>query len=720
MITPGVHDKYYIASTFAHPDPLKLILKHGDMYGVFDRFGDIKQSERNEQGLYLGGTRFLSRCMLHVNNARPLFLSSTVDEENLLMTIDLTNPDFYEDETCVFRRDSVHILRSRLLCNNAWHETIRVRNFGNLHIHFFLSLSFDADFRDLFEIRGMKRKERGTSFPPEYREREIVFSYYGLDEQKRSTHIFFDEAPEKFEEHEAVFRCDLRPGTERKIFFSAQCLLDNASCDTFRFDECVSLLRNKREAVSEGLLHIHTSNDQFNESFRRASADISMMTTETEYGCYPYGGIPWFCTPFGRDGIITALQCLWYNPELAGGVLRYLAVRQSGTSDRRRAAQPGKILHEVRAGEMASMNEIPFGLYFGSVDSTPLFVILAGRYWKRTGDSALIQSLWKNIKASLAWLDEYGDADRDGFIEYLPDEKGLRNQGWKDSQDSVFDEQGRLATGAIALCEVQGYAYAARMEGAMLAGMMGEDSLERALREKAGQLKKRFNEVFWDDRIDCFVLALDGDKKPCRVVSSNTGHTLFAGIAERKKAEKIAATLLSELSFSGWGIRTIAAKEPRYNPMSYHNGSIWPHDNSIVAAGLAAYGFRNAFSMVFSAIFEASLHMEFHRLPELFCGFHRRKGVAPTLYPVACSPQTWASGSLPFMLQASLGLHFEAPENRIVFREPCLPEFLDYVRLSNLRLGSDKKADLLIRRHDEDVSIEVLRKDKDLEIVIVK
>ncbi|MBI1912240.1 MAG: amylo-alpha-1,6-glucosidase [Deltaproteobacteria bacterium] len=715
-----IEDKFYIVATSEILDPFRLILKEGDIFGVFDRFGDILPLGKNEQGLYFEGTRFLSYYELKINGARPLFLSSNIDEDNLLMNIDLTNPDIYERNELVLSRDSVHIMRSKLLLENRCLEQIKLRNFGQEKINFELEISADADFRDIFEVRGIKRRKRGTLLEPEYRDKEFRVSYEGLDNIRRTMALQFAKKPDRVEGRKFFYVITLDKGGVVDLYFSIDCLSDGAGKLNLDFEQAISEARRKLAVKNKKTAAVYTSNSQFNRSISRSIADINMMLTETKLGTYPYGGIPWFCTPFGRDGIITALECLWIKPDVAKGVLKYLATLQSQNFDKSKASEPGKILHESRLGEMAGLGEIPFGLYYGSVDSTPLFIILAGAYWRRTGDTVLIKKLWKHIEASIAWMDKYGDVDGDGFLEYMPDEKGLKNQGWKDSRDSVFHADGTLAEGPIALCEVQGYYYAAKKEAASLARLLGKDNLSQRLLTEAEELKERFNRVFWDEELESYVLALDGDKRPCRVVSSNAGHALFTGIADPEKAERIGYTLLSDRSFTGWGIRTVSEKEARYNPMSYHNGSVWPHDNAMIAFGLASYGLIEDFEKIFTGIFDASLFMEFHRLPELFCGFHRRKGVAPTHYPVACSPQTWASGSLLLMLQASLGLFFEAEKKIVIFKKPKLPEFLNYIRIKDLPVDSKKKFDIEISRYGNDITIDTIGKPGDVSILIIK
>jgi glycogen debranching enzyme len=471
--------------------------------------------------------------------------------------------------------------------------------------------------------------------------------------------------------------------------------------------------RRNSEARARGQsaqCRIETSNPLMDLWLDRSSSDLAMLTTHLPTGPYPYAGVPWYSTTFGRDGIITAREMLWVDPSLARGVLAYLAATQATTEETERDAEPGKILHEARKCEMAQTGEVPFGRYYGTVDATPLFVALAGAYHRRTGDLEFIRSIWPNVLAALAWIDRYGDSDSDGFVEYARRSKhGLTQQGWKDSQDSIFHADGRMADAPIALCEVQAYVYEAKRMAAELATALGETAHAARLIEEANTLQQRFQSQFWCEELGTYAIALDGAKQPCRVASSNAGHALWTGIASPEHAARMAARFVEPDFFSGWGIRTVASAQARYNPMSYHNGSIWPHDNALIATGLARYGHTEAAMKVLTGLFDASLHFNQHRLPELFCGFERRSGEGPTLYPVACSPQAWSAGAVFGMLQACLGIDIDTAAGTISFHAPRLPEYIDWVELRDLRVG-EGSVDLLLQRHHHNVGVEIMRK----------
>ena len=496
-------------------------------------------------------------------------------------------------------------------------------------------------------------------------------------------------------------------------------LSGNNSSEDVNYTEAKDLIEKERNTTSILFANIDTSNEQFNHWINRSKADLLSLLAKTKTGNYPYAGVPWYNTPFGRDGIITGMETLWLIPEISRDVLLFLASKQATELIPEKDAEPGKILHEARTGEMANTGEVPFKEYYGTIDATPLFVMLAGMYYERTADLKFIQQLWPNIKAAINWIDNYGDLDGDGFVEYEHKAKnGLTNQGWKDSYDSVMDEFGELADTPIALCEVQAYVYAAKQHASKLAILVNEPDFSARLSKEALVLKKNFNQKFWDEGLGCYVLALDGQKKPCRVIS-NAGHCLFTGIADEDKAKKLADILLSSDMFSGWGIRTLSASEKRYNPMSYHNGSIWPHDNALIAYGLAQYGFREHVLKLTEAVFQASLYIDLQRLPELYCGFERRHSEGPTLYPVACSPQAWSVAVVFMLLQACFQLKIDALSKTITFNRPILPEYLARVSISNLTLDTGT-CSLIFNRYHNDVSFNLLQKPDEWEILIKK
>jgi glycogen debranching enzyme len=715
-----VEDQYYILATSSLADDRTRVLKHGDTFAVFDRYGDIQPVGLGEQGLYHEETRFLSSLRLYLGDERPLLLSSSVREDNGLLVVDLTNPDIFADGRVTVPRGALHILRSKFLWRGACYEEFRITNYALFPIEFSFQLEVGADFADLFEVRGMRRPRRGRKLEPKVVEDGLVLSYEGLDGVIRNTRLECRPVPRQVTPSSFDFAASLQSRSEAVFYVTTSCASAGAAPERSSFGLAAASAAHALASERERDCMVYSSNEQFNEWFNRSLADLHMMISETPHGIYPYAGVPWFSTIFGRDGIITALQCLWINPDIARGVLSHLAATQATAEDAAQDAQPGKILHETRKGEMAALGEIPFGRYYGSIDSTPLFVLLAGAYYRRSGDLEFIGALWRHIEAAIEWIERYGDEDGDGFVEYRRrSPKGLTHQGWKDSNDAVFHADGSLAEGPIALCEVQGYVYEAYRGAAVIAGALGHSERAAELRKKRAAAGERFRDEFWCEELSTYVLALDGAKRPCRVRSSNPGHCLFTGIATRSQARRVAAGLFGDGMYSGWGVRTVSAEERRYDPMSYHNGSIWPHDNALIALGLARYGLKDLVLRLFSGLFDVSLFMELHRLPELFCGFPRRPGEGPTLYPVACAPQAWAAGAVFSFLQAALGLEIDAHHSRIRFCRPRLPPFLRRLKLANLRVGP-AEVDLLIRRHGDDVGTTVLRRKGHVELMIVK
>jgi glycogen debranching enzyme len=708
---------FYITATEQAASRPPRALKYGDTFVVIDSRGDITASPGAPAGLFHRDTRYLSRLVLLVNGKHPLLLGSKLRDDNSAFIVDLTNPDVVADRQILLEKDTVHILRTIFLWHGTAYQRLGIRNHGNRPIDVQLSILFENDFADLFEVRGSHRDRRGSATAKVRDDGQVVLVYRGLDDKVRRTTLTFDPMPDRLTNGAAAYDLHLASGESRPLFVAVSCDLAEAGPRPF----LPSLLAARRELrnAARDRTSVETSNERFNEMLCRSAADLAMLMTDTPQGRYPYAGIPWFSTTFGRDGLITALQMLWWSPDVARGVLRRLAAYQAKTTDPFADSEPGKILHEMRGGEMAALREIPFGLYYGSVDSTPLFVLLAGLYAERTGDIATVASLWPAIEAALAWIDGPGDPDGDGFVEYkCAGDQGLANQGWKDSHDAVFHADGSLAEGEIALAEVQGYVYAAKRMAARCARRLGRDAEAHKLDAEASRLAERFEAAFWCPEIETYALALDGAKKPCRVRTSNAGQVLFTGIAAPDRARLVADGLLRPRFFSGWGIRTVAKGEARYNPMSYHNGSVWPHDNALIALGLARYECKLSIERMFEGLFSAANYMEYRRLPELFCGFQRPRGHGPTLYPVACSPQAWASATPFTLLEASLGLEFDPSKSEIRLRNPRLPAFLDEVILRNLQLGSSS-VDLRVRRNNDTVSLDTPRISGNIQVSII-
>lgn len=708
-----------------HRAPAQIqVLKHGNTFAIFDRLGEINLECQSEEGVYHRGTRHLAGWELLINGKRPLLLNSTTKEDNSLLVVQMTMPELRSDRQ-VLPQGVLHVFRSLVVDDGALYEHLRLTNYAQLPIELEIEYRFRSDFRDMFEIRGAQRQRRGEMREPAVEGCHTQLAYVGLDNQLRQTTVKFDGKIKQIASDHCQMSVCLNGGAEVMLHATVICTSESKSDirsaptgHSTHAQATASLAQRIRKGEA-ARTEIFTSNEEFNSWINRSNADLDMLVTETDYGNYPYAGVPWFATPFGRDGLITALETLWVRPNLARGVLGFLAATQASDVDPASEAEPGKIIHEMREGEMAALGEVPFRRYYGTVDATPLFVVLAGRYYRRTGDRQFMEFIWSNIKRAVGWIDEYGDADGDGFIEYQShNERGLTHQCWKDSNDSIFHADGQSATGAIAVSEVQGYVYEAKLLAAELAELFDESAWSKQLRAEAAELRVKFNEAFWVNSIGTYAIALDGDKRPCAVRNSDAGHLLWSGIVDTARAAAVVDALTDERAFNGWGIRTISEGEARYNPMSYHNGSVWPHDSAICAAGMARYGYRNQCGKIMSGLFDASLFNDLHRLPELFCGFERLPGHAPTLYPVACSPQAWAAGSVFLLLQSMFGLSFAPEKPQIRFENPSLPSFLKWVRIQNFRIG-EATVDLKLHRHPGEVGLNVERKDGDVQIVVI-
>jgi glycogen debranching enzyme len=713
-----------VLAASAAADDRTRALKHGDTFAVFDHRGYIGAGSADEpvrglgeQGLYHDGTRFLSTWALEVLGTRPPFLGGMTRDEHAELVASFTNTDVELAGGRVLPLGTIHVAVKKLLWAGAMHERIVVVSYAEEPVEVDVVLHFAADFADIYEVRGMRRQARGIDLPPVVHASRVILGYRGLDGRERRTELSLEPAPTLLDVHAARYRLRLEPRAEHRIDVAVAC---NATGEVPRFDQAERRANAALERYRSGACRVASSNDRPSAWIARAIEDLHMLTTELPTGPYPYAGIPWFNTPFGRDGIVTGLQCLWARPELARGVLRYLASTQADRFIAEEDAEPGKILHETRAGEMARTKEMPFARYYGTADATPLFVVLAGAHFERTADMELVRALWPHVEAALEWIDRWGDRDGDGFVEYeRRTPEGLLHQGWKDSDDAIFHADGSVAKGPIALAEVQGYVYAAFTAAAGLAAALGRPHLSRSLEQRAATLFARFDAAFWCEDLGTYALALDGEKRPCRVRASNAGHCLFSRIARFDRAERVARTLMAPESFSGWGIRTLSTSEPRYNPMGYHTGSVWPHDNALIALGLARYGHTTEALAITSGLLAAGACFELQRMPELFCGFERAPETGPVLHPVACAPQAWAAGSVLMLLGACLGLEVNGAQSRVALTRPGLPAGLESLRVHGLALPSGA-LDFEVVGNGRNVAVNVLCREGDVQLVVIE
>ncbi|MFC5373581.1 glycogen debranching N-terminal domain-containing protein [Brevundimonas faecalis] len=698
-------DAYSIQTTTADEgehDGLETLttLKDRDAFLVADPWGDVKDGAH---GLFDRDTRLLSRFVLTVGRARPSRLSSGVTRDNVFFACHSTNRPLPPMGGRSAPAGVLHLERRRFLWDRRLFERVRVVNHGTEDILLPLAFEFGADFADIFQVRGTPRAQHGRIHPPTTDGRRVAFRYTGLDGVDRSSCIAFSEPPARLTAERAEFMFSLPRG--RRLDLYVECGIDACAApdeDRFRWNGVQARLAMRRR-MRRGASVRGRRSPRFNDWLTQSRTDVALLTTDLPTGPYPYAGVPWFSTPFGRDGIITAWQMLWIDPSLAKGVLTYLAARQATGTDAFMDSAPGKIMHETRGGEMSALGEVPFGLYYGGVDTTCLFIALAGAYARRTGDLATVRDLWPHLIAAADWMRDHGDSNGDGLIDYArAAETGLSNQGWKDSEDSIFDSQGRFPKGPVALLEVQGYAFAAWRALADLGGLLGDERrAEWAARAEA--VRALVEDRFWIEEQGFYAIALDGDGRRMEAIGSNAGHLLFCGLPSRERARRVTRRLLTAEFRSGWGLRTLAKGQPRFNPMSYHNGSVWPHDTAMAAAGMARYGERRAVAMLLDEIYGAATH--FHlRLPELFCGFVRETGEPPIAYPVACLPQAWAAGSVFLMLQAVLGVSIDAIEGLVEVAAPTLPAGLERLSVTGLQVG-DGVIDLNFQRLDGHVAV---------------
>ncbi|RWE51198.1 MAG: amylo-alpha-1,6-glucosidase [Mesorhizobium sp.] len=666
-------------------------LKQGDCFVVADAYGEIRGAG---DGFFRDDTRVLSEFRLTVGGRQMSLLGASLSQDNVLFTSNLTNLPIQSAAGRDIPQGAIHIERVRLIWQDRLFERITLSNYSREHSTIAVSLHFAADFRDMFEVRGSTRPRRGTVHVAKTDKASVLLGYDGLDGLPRLSAVSFSQAPDELHDNRADFLIAVTKRSSKVLYVEVGPeIADTPGRDRFR--AAAARARFGMRAKRRHGATVRSSGRVFNDWVERARADVALLTTELATGPYPYAGIPWFSTAFGRDGVISGLQMLWLNPGLARGVLAFLAEHQATETSPFSDSQPGKIMHETRKGEMAALRELPFGRYYGGVDTTPLYIHLACAYADRTGDMAFIDTLWPSLKAAAEWTEEASRAT--GFVTYQrAAESGLANQGWKDSIDSVFHADGRIPKGPIALVEVQGYVFAAYRGLAALARRRGEYAEAEHWENRAEEMRVAVERDFWIDDLNFYALAIDGEGKPCEVRTSNVGHLLYVGLPQPERAKMVADQLLSAAFHSGWGLRTLADDAVFFNPMSYHNGSIWPHDTALCAVGLARYGERDSVVRLMSGTFESAVHFNM-RLPELFCGFIRAPGEAPIAYPVACLPQAWSAGSTFMLMQACLGLEIDGWEGELHVTRPRLPIGIDTLTLRHLTVG-DKSVDLTFQR----------------------
>lgn len=672
------------------PAEHSMVLKHNRYFLISNPHGDIEPPGHCSLGLYFDDTRILSHYFLTFRGG-PASLLSTQIMRSFMGQVDMAVKDSEFGGDAWDPKNSIHI-RREILIDDRLLERLTLTNYLPEAVHYWFELEIGCDFADIFEVRGWKREKRGEYYAPRTEEGSLTTFYRGLDGRLLECSIRFGEPYPVLEGTRARWEVNLAPNgqfqTEWRISAGD---VSKTSVPGISFEEQRASLDKIYEEWVSSCTRWSTRLTGFQDLVTRAVDDIRALHIEAEGVSVISAGIPWYSTFFGRDSIITSLQTLSLNPAVARATLHYLARHQGEKEDSFTEEQPGKIMHELRRGEMARNREIPHLPYYGTIDATPLWLILLHETWRWTGDDDLVVDLLPHAERALEWIERYGDIDDDGLYEYRSGvEGGLSNQGWKDSGDGVPFPDASLPRAPIALVEVQGYVYDAKIRMAELYDMMDQSARAEELRDEAGNLRSVIVSSFWMENEGTFALALDGENNQVPAVSSNAAHLLWSGVPDDVQARRMAEVLLGPSMNSGWGIRTLSSEHRVFNPMSYHNGSIWPHDNGLAIMGLARYGMAREALPIVSGLYDAAIHDEFQRLPELFCGMPRTKGKHPILYPVSCSPQAWASGAFFMILQSMLGIQPEAHLGTLHIRNPVLPDFLDELTVENLCVGNSK------------------------------
>jgi glycogen debranching enzyme len=713
-----VGEQYYILASEVAALP-KLVLKHDDAFLVADRRGDLPNLPQSEFGFYVDGTRFLHRLQLQLHGYAPIVLNAGMSEDAVQAAIDLTNPDVPLDAPGVLLPGrSLRLARRLTVYGTQLYQLLQIEAFTKDPHVLTLALKFGTDFVDVFEVRGHPRERRGVGLPARIGDAEIELGYRGLDHVVRSATLSFSPAPDRLDVGGAEYRLILKPGSTTEITLVVSAASEPAPrAAPLGYGEALRRRRATTETLDHGSTEVRTHHDLFAVWVARSRRDLHLLLTETPDGSVPYAGIPWYVAPFGRDALIAALQVLPFEPALAAGTLRFFGRRVGQVDDAFTDQEPGKVIHELRRGEMANCREIPFIPYYGTVDAPPLFLMLLAEYLRWTADTAFAREMWPAAERVLTWMLANADA-HGGYLAYLRrSPRGLTNQGWKDSLDAIMHADGRLAEAPIALAEAQGYFYAALLAAATVAEAAGAADRGPALRQRAEHLRERFEADFWLPDEAYYALALDRDRAPCRVISSNPGHLLWTRMVSDSRAHIVARRMLADDMYTGWGVRTLASGERLYNPMSYHNGSVWPHDTAIAASGMRRYGLVQPALTLATGLFEAVLQVEHMRMPELFCGFRRVDGYGPTQYPVACSPQAWAAGVVFMLIGSMLGLSPDAADNQLTLNRPHLPAWLSWIELRGLRLR-DSRLTLRASQGQDGAAVEMLSRAGDAELVV--
>ncbi|MDV2686213.1 amylo-alpha-1,6-glucosidase [Alkalihalophilus lindianensis] len=692
------------------------VIKENDLFLLTDEKGNIPKGHEYGAGLYTKDTRYLSKFDVRINQQEPVLLTSNSDDAYRSSFI-LTNPHMEEDGELILWRESVELKRERFIYDGVCYEELIVTNYYPKPVSFDLSVHMEADFQDMFIVRGFQHGEIGNKTGVKQGENELRFMYEGADQISRQTVIQWSkQAKEVTDLGDLTFGFELAHGQRESIVLAIAPIENNEEPVILPVDEASRKLKESHAKWDNNIAKLQTDHLPLQRLVDRGVSDMRVLLTDLGYGSFPVAGLPWFAVPFGRDSLIAALQLLPFQPEVAKGTLRTMAAFQGTKLDPWRDEQPGKIMHELRKGELANTNQVPFTPYYGTIDATPLFLILLSEYIKWTGDVELFNELTENVENALMWIDEYGDRDGDLFVEYHQESsKGIANQGWKDSADSVVHRNGDYAKTPIALAEVQGYVYQAKQGMAELFEAVGNIEKSKQLVNESNQLKEAFEAAFWMEDQQFYAIALDQDKKPVGTLTTNPGHVLFAGMLSEGRAQAVSNMLVSDKMFSGYGIRTMGEGEAGYNPMSYHDGSVWPHDNSMILLGMGKLGHHTQANAVIDGLIKAAQYFDNDRLPELFCGYSDGKPVIP--YPVACSPQAWAAGTPLVMVQTMLGLYPDTLKKTIALN-PVLPESMNELVLRNVTIASGQ-LDLIVRREDHELKVTVEKNTTGLDLQLV-